>query len=179
MSKEQIFDALLGREGGYVDHPADKGGPTNWGITEKTARAHGYRGDMRNLTREQALVIYESDYWYGPYFDQVYAYSASIAEELLDTGVNMGPSVPAKWLQRWLTALNDSERLYPDIATDGVIGPRTLSALNLFLQARSKEGEAVLQRALNCSQGARYLELAEQRSQNESFLYGWLRERVA
>lgn len=179
MTKEQIFDALLGREGGYVNHPDDKGGATNWGITEKTARAHGYTGDMRNLTRAQALEMYEADYWYGPHFDQVYEYSANIAAELLDTGVNMGPCVPAKWLQRWLTAFNDRERLYPDIMADGIIGSRTLAALNRFLQARGKEGEEVLQRALNCSQGARYLELAEQRSQNESFLYGWLRERVA
>lgn len=34
-----------------------RGGPTNWGITQATARAHGYTYDMRNLTREQALAI--------------------------------------------------------------------------------------------------------------------------
>lgn len=58
-----------GKEGGYVNHPDDKGGPTKWGITEKAAVAHGYR-DMRNLTRGQALEILEADYWYGPRFDQ-------------------------------------------------------------------------------------------------------------
>ncbi|MDQ4651164.1 putative peptidoglycan-binding domain-containing protein, partial [Klebsiella pneumoniae] len=42
-----------------------------------------------------------------------------------------------------------------------------------------KEGEQVLLRALNCSQGARYLELAEGREANEDFLYGWVKERVA
>lgn len=178
LTKDQIFDALLGREGGYVDHPHDKGGPTKWGITEKVARAHGYTGDMRNLTRAQALKIYESDYWSGPRFDQVAEYSARVAAELCDTGVNMGPSVPSKWLQRWLTAFNDGERLYPDISADGVIGPRTLSALRTYLDARGEEGEQVLLRALNCSQGDRYLNLAEQRVQNESFLYGWVRERV-
>ncbi|PEH74240.1 glycoside hydrolase family 108 protein [Edwardsiella tarda] len=178
LTKDQIFDALLGREGGYVDHPHDKGGPTKWGITEKVARAHGYIGDMRNLTRAQALKIYESDYWSGPRFDQVAELSARVAAELCDTGVNMGPSVPSKWLQRWLTAFNDGERLYPDISADGVIGPRTLSALRTYLDARGEEGEQVLLRALNCSQGDRYLNLAEQRVQNESFLYGWVRERV-
>ncbi|MGY0155821.1 glycoside hydrolase family 108 protein [Edwardsiella tarda] len=178
LTKDQIFDALLGREGGYVDHPHDKGGPTKWGITEKVARAHGYTGDMRNLTRAQALKIYESDYWSGPRFDQVAELSARVAAELCDTGVNMGPSVPSKWLQRWLTAFNDGERLYPDISADGVIGPRTLSALRTYLDSRGEEGEQVLLRALNCSQGDRYLDLAEQRVQNESFLYGWVRERV-
>ncbi|MGR3754494.1 MULTISPECIES: glycoside hydrolase family 108 protein [Edwardsiella] len=179
LTKDQIFNALLGREGGYVDHPNDKGGPTNWGITEKVARAHGYTGDMRNLTRAQALEIYESDYWSGPRFDLVADYSELVAAELLDTGVNMGPSIPGKWLQRWLTAFNDGGRLYPDISADGVIGPRTLSALRAYLDARGAEGELVLLRALNCSQGDRYLALAEQRVQNESFLYGWVRERVA
>ncbi|WP_319800296.1 putative peptidoglycan-binding domain-containing protein, partial [Enterobacter hormaechei] len=44
---------------------------------------------------------------------------------------------------------------------------------------RGGEGEIVLLRALNCSQGQRYLELAEQRPANESFVYGWMRERVS
>lgn len=43
-SKDEIFDAVLGKEGGYVNHPDDKGGPTKWGITGKVARAHGYQG---------------------------------------------------------------------------------------------------------------------------------------
>lgn len=71
MTKDEIFNTILGKEGGYVNHPDDKGGPTNWGITQATARAHGYTGDMRNLTRQQAMDIYEADYWYGPRFDQV------------------------------------------------------------------------------------------------------------
>ncbi len=33
-------------------------------------------------------------------------------------------------------------------------------------------------KALNCTQGERYLELAEKREANESFVYGWLEERV-
>lgn len=50
MTKDEIFAAILSREGGYVDHPDDRGGPTHWGITLTTARANGYMGDMRNLT---------------------------------------------------------------------------------------------------------------------------------
>ncbi len=70
-SKDKFLMKSWGKEGGYVNHPDDKGGPTKWGITEKVARSHGYRGDMRDLTREQALDILEADYWYGPRFDQV------------------------------------------------------------------------------------------------------------
>ena len=173
MTKDDIFNTILGKEGGYVDHPNDKGGPTNWGITQATARAHGYTGDMRNLTREQALAILESDYWYGPRFDQVAEVSPSIAAELCDTGV------PVKWFQRWLSVFNTQGILYPDLIADGVIGPRTISALKSYLARRGDEGEIVLLRALNCSQGQRYLELAEQRPANESFVYGWMRERVS
>ncbi len=41
---EELIDALIEREGGYVNHPDDKGGPTCFGITEAVARAQGYRG---------------------------------------------------------------------------------------------------------------------------------------
>ncbi len=49
MTADKTIEGILGKEGGYVDHPSDKGGPTRWGITQTTARAHGYTGDMRNL----------------------------------------------------------------------------------------------------------------------------------
>ncbi|WP_275656710.1 putative peptidoglycan-binding domain-containing protein, partial [Salmonella enterica] len=72
---------------------------------------------------------------------------------------------------------NDQQKFYPDLLVDGQIGPRTLSALKFFLSNRGNEGEIILIRALNCSQGQRYLELAEQRQANESFIYGWMKER--
>ncbi|WP_414465289.1 glycoside hydrolase family 108 protein [Klebsiella michiganensis] len=178
MTKDQIFDRILGKEGGYVNNPNDKGGPTNWGITQAVARAHGYTGDMRNLTRQQALSILDADYWTGPRFDLIAAVSPVIAAELCDTGVNMGPSVPSKFLQRWLTAMNNGGKLYPDLVADGVIGNRTVIALKSFLSARGPDGEGVLLKALNCSQGARYLEIAEKTPANETFLYGWIKERV-
>lgn len=178
MNKTQVIDGLIGREGGYVNNPDDKGGPTNWGITQKVARAHGFQGDMRTLTREQAVAIYEADYWFGPRFDQVALLSESIAVELLDTGVNMGPAVQVKWLQRWLNAFNLKGTLYPDMLVDGQVGPRVLSALALYLKKRGKEGEAVLLKALNCSQGNRYLEITEANVNNETFLYGWILNRV-
>jgi lysozyme family protein len=48
---DNLVDALIEREGGYVRHPADRGGPTCFGITEAVARAHGYAGPMRQLPR--------------------------------------------------------------------------------------------------------------------------------
>ncbi|STE86758.1 Predicted Peptidoglycan domain [Escherichia coli] len=133
---------------------------------------------MRDLTRGQALEILEADYWYGPRFDQVEDLSPDIAAELCDTGVNMGPTVASRMLQRWLNVFNLRGKLYPDMDADGRIGPRTLNALRAYLKNRSRDGELVLVKALNCTQGERYLELAEKREANESFVYGWMKERV-
>jgi lysozyme family protein len=176
---DRLIDALIEREGGYVNHPADKGGPTCFGITEAVARAHGYGGAMRNLPREEAAAIYRRLYWLRPRFDEVARRTARIAAELFDTGVNMGPAVAATFLQRALTALNRNGRDYPDLVPDGRIGPRTLSALDSYLKERGKRsGETVLLRALEALQGERYLRLAERRPANEAFLYGWLANRI-
>ena len=176
---EPLIDALIDREGGYVDHPADKGGPTCFGITEAVARAHGYAGPMKRLSREAAASIYRRLYWLRPAFDQVAKRSAAVAAELFDTAVNMGPAVAATFLQRALTALNRNGQDFADLVPDGRIGVSTLTALDAFLYVRGqKNGETVLLRALEALQGERYLRLAERRPANEAFLYGWLANRI-
>lgn len=174
-----VIDALIAREGGYVDHPADRGGPTRWGITEQVARAWGYAGDMRDLPRETAEAIYLERYWTGPGFNQVAARTDAIAAELLDTGVNMGPMVASRFLQRALNVLNRGASAYPDVVVDGVVGRMTLYALDRFIAARGPEGLKVLLRMLNAQQSVRYIELAEARPSQEEFEYGWQRERVS
>jgi lysozyme family protein len=176
---DQLIDALIGREGGYVNNPADKGGATNFGITEAVARANGYAGDMRAMPRAIAAEIYKRLYWLRPRFDEIAKRSARVAADMFDTGVNMGPSVAITFLQRVLTALNRNARDYPDMVPDGRVGPSTLSALDRFLEIRQKPiGETVLLRALEALKGERYLRLAEQRPADEAFLYGWLANRV-
>lgn len=107
---DALIGGLIDREGGYVNHPADKGGPTCFGITEAVARAHGFAGAMKNLPRDEAAAIYRRLYWLRPRFDQVAKRSPRIAAELFDTGVNMGPAVATTFLQRALTALNRNAR---------------------------------------------------------------------
>ena len=176
---DALIEALLDREGGFVDNPADTGGPTCFGITEAVARAHGYARPMRQLPREQAATIYRRLYWLRPHLDEIAARSMRIAAELFDTGVNMGPTVAITFLQRALTALNRNASDYPDLTPDGRVGPATLSALDTFLGLRGKSGgETVLLRALEALQGERYLRLAERRPANEAFLYGWLANRI-
>ena len=179
MPVDDLIDSLIDREGGFVSHPADRGGPTKYGITEAVARAHGFAGAMRDLPRDEAEAIYKRLYWLRPRLDQVAKRSAAIAAELFDTGVNMGPSVAVTFLQRALSALNRSRKDYADLVPDGRIGPATLAALDSFLDLRGKAaGEAVMIHALDALQGERYIRLAERRPANEAFLYGWLANRI-
>ena len=176
---EHLVEALIEREGGYINHPADRGGPTCFGITEAVARAHGYGGTMRDLPRGEAEAIYRRLYWLRPRFDQVAKRTPRLAAELFDTGANMGPAVATTFIQRALTALNRSGRDYPDLVPDGRIGDTTLAALDRFLAVRGVSGgETVLLRAMEALQGERYLRLAERRPANEAFLYGWLANRI-
>jgi lysozyme family protein len=179
MDVDEMIDELIEREGGYVNHPADRGGPTRFGITEAVARAHGYAGAMAALPREDAAAIYRRLYWLRPRFDQVAQRCPRVAAELFDTGANMGPAVAGTFLQRALTALNRGGKDYSDLVPDGRVGPATLAALDAFLEARGRKGgETVLLRALEALQGERYLRLAEKRPANEAFLYGWLANRM-
>jgi len=176
---DQLIEALIEREGGYVNHPDDRGGPTRYGITAAVARAHGYAGPMADLPQEEAAAIYRRLYWLRPRFDEIARRVPRVAAELFDTGANMGPGVAATFLQRALTALNRNGKDYPDLVPDGRIGERSLAALDGFLEARGKRGgETVLLRALEALQGERYLRLAERRPANEAFLYGWLANRI-
>ena len=68
---DDLIDAVIDREGGYVHHPADRGGATRYGITEAVARANGYAGDMRHFARPAALAIYRRLYWTRPGFDRI------------------------------------------------------------------------------------------------------------
>lgn len=178
MPIERLVDELIDREGGYVDHPADRGGPTCWGVTEAVARAHGYGGAMRRLPREVAADIYRRLYWSAPALDRVAERAPALAAELFDTGANMGPAVAAAFLQRALNALNRGATDYPDLLVDGRIGARTLEALDGFLARRGRGAEVVLLKAVDALQGERYLSLAERRPANEAFLYGWLANRL-
>lgn len=181
MSVDALIEAVIGREGGYSNHPADRGGPTNWGITEQVARAYGYKGAMQSLPRGTAVEIYRRRYWTGPGFDKVAATFPRLAEELFDTGINMGPAVAVTFLQRALNVLNRQAADYPDIGADGQIGPMTITALKGYAVRRGGAGslgETVLMRACDGLQAARYIELAERNASQEAFVFGWLANRV-
>lgn len=183
MNPEQIFASqiavTLGKEGGYSNDTADTGGETNWGITLAVARAFGYQGAMRDMTRDQAVTIYRRRYWTAPRFDQVALIDGPLAARMLDCGINCGPAVPGKFLQRALNALNNGGKMYPDMTADGGVGNVTLAALKAFIAARGDDGRAVLLNMVKAQQSVRYLEIAEGSPSQEVFEWGWQLNRAA
>jgi lysozyme family protein len=169
-----IIDEVLRAEGGYVNDPRDAGGETNHGITIATARANGFTGPMKAMTRDFARGVYMKMYVEAPGFDKIAAISQAVGAELVDTGVNMGPKVAGQFLQRALNGLNNQAKDYADLLVDGAAGQKTRDALSAFLKKRGAEGERRLLALLNALQGERYLTLCEGRSANEAFLFGWL-----
>lgn len=178
MDPTALIDEVIAREGGFVDHPDDRGGPTRFGITETTARAHGYTGPMRALPRDTAAAIYRALYLYAPGLARIGTIAPRLAAELFDTGVNMGPRTATGFLRRALNALNRGGRDYPDLPAAGPVDEDTADAVARVLALRGAIGETVLVRACDALQGERYLALAERRPANEAFLYGWLANRV-
>lgn len=178
MDIDQLIDAVIDREGGYSNHPADRGGATRYGITEQVARDFGYDGAMPKLPRSVAVTIYRTLYWAGPGLDRVAERAPVVAAEMFDTAVNLGPAAAIGFLQRALNALNRGASDFPDLATDGRLGTRTIAALDAFLKRRGRGSEAVLLKALESLQGERYVAITERRPANEAFLYGWLANRI-
>lgn len=175
---DDIINRTIGVEGGYVNDPKDPGGETIWGITVATARRNGYVGQMRNMTKTNAMAIYRSEYFTRPGYDRVGTLSKALAEELFDTGVNMGVKVASSFLQRCLNVLNREGKDYADLVVDGDVGLATMTSLAAYLQVRGKDGELVLLTMLNALQGARYIDLAEKKETNERFIFGWFKNRV-
>lgn len=172
---EPAIKKVLAVEGVYDNHPDDPGGETKFGVTVAVARAHGYQGPMKEMPVEKALEIYKKDYWDRVRGDEVG--DQLVAEELLDTAVNMGVAKAVSFLQSALNLLNKKETLWPDLAEDGAMGPGTLAALSACLRSGSKYRDALF-KCLNGEQYARYREISKANPKNEAFFLGWVLKRV-
>lgn len=117
---EPCLQILLKQEGGYVDHPKDPGGATNMGITIATLR--NWRGhpvsklNVRDLTRAEAARIYHAWYWQTVHGDEL---PVGVDLMVFDLAVNSGPARARRYLQ-----------LAAGVPDDGIIGQRTLDAVN-------------------------------------------------
>lgn len=110
MTFDDVFDRLMGHEGGYVNDPNDPGGETQWGISKRS-----YPGlNIKTLTRDQAKEIYRSDFWNRVHADLL---PDGVAFQLFDYAVNSGVETAVRHLQRAV-----------GVADDGVWGPMSRMA---------------------------------------------------
>lgn len=160
----EIFDFILLVEGGYSNHPLDKGGVTKYGIIEREARRHGYLGDMRDLSKEIAKSIYYKDYYLNNKLDKVE--SGKIALSICDIAVNCGNKTACKKAQQVLNDISDYE-----LVVDGIIGAKTLKALNEI-------DETKFLTAYHKAQADYYRAIVSRKPNQSVFLTGWL-NRIA
>lgn len=165
MDINSLMDEIIDVEGGFVNHPADTGGPTKYGITLKTLANHrgeecGLR-DVSLLTKDEAREIYLDNYYLAHEIDKL---PVDLQPVVFDMAVNMGPRQAIKIMQRVTSGMGFP--VYPD----GVIGPNTLKsariAVELFKGNVSKE--ITKERILF------YKQLARERPSQMAFLNGWI-----
>ena len=161
-----VLDELLVREGGFVNHPDDRGGPTNHGITQATLSACIGRpatiDEVINLTADSARKIYLQLYYYRPHLDLLT--NDAVAAQVLDFGVNSGPATAVQHLQRMVGAKDD-----------GALGPLTVAAVDQYIElygVRATIGLYLVRRL-------RFLaEIVRTKPTQRTFAAGWM-NRVA
>lgn len=143
----------LAHEGGakYTDDPADRGGATKYGISQ---RAYPNL-DIRNLTEEQAREIYKRDYWDRVLGDEIK--SQMVAESLFDTSVNMGVRTASRLAQ---VALGIDP-------ADGIIGSHSLAKIN-------ETDPSAFIAAFTITKIARYAHICNRDGTQKRFLLGWI-----
>ncbi len=115
-------------EGGYVNDPRDPGGETKFGISKRSYP----KVNIKSLTRDDAIAIYKRDFWDATGCNDL---PPKVAVVMFDTAINQGPAIAARLLQN---ALGNS------VATDGIIGPKTIGAANKAHEA-GNEDDLVIQ----------------------------------
>ena len=182
----EAYNLTSAYEGGYVDDPIDRGGETYRGIS----RVHhpGWSGwtridsykqragfpeslDADATLRASVKSFYKKKYWDRFLGDQIP--DQKLANELFDTGVNMGLRRAVRFLQTALNQLNRNEASYKDLVVDGWLGQDTLKALEQYLRQDSKPD--ILLKMMNIQQGARYMEIMADDPSQERYARGWLK----
>lgn len=129
LNVEQIIEDILDVEGRFSNNPADRGGRTDFGIAERSNPEAWADG---KVTREEAKAIYLRKYVLAPGFDKIE--DQALAAQLVDFGVNSGPTLAISKLQACL-----------GVEQDGVIGPETLAAI-AGREARELNNQLVAER---------------------------------
>jgi lysozyme family protein len=178
------FEKTSKVEGGYANHPDDKGGETyrgiarkffpNWGgwpIVDKAKTEAGFPKNIPDAELDTYVEsFYKAQFWDTLKLDELN--NQDIAEELYDTGVNMGTSRAAKIVQEACNLLNNRGKLYADIEVDGIVGKGTIGCIN------NHPYPDLLFNLLNMLQAERYIEICRKDPSQEVFMRGWLSQRV-
>ncbi|MFT5880188.1 MAG: lysozyme family protein [Moritella sp.] len=166
-SIDGMIQDVLNREGGFVDHPDDRGGPTKYGITQKTlSKYYGHAAttiEVKALSIEVAEEIYKRNYYYGPSIDSLVA---AIQPFIFDSAVNHGPRRAIKFVQSVCNQAGYGSAL----TEDGAMGPNTRRAQEW---AFNEMGETFLE-ALIEERKNFYLMIAHSRPSQKVFLKGWM-----
>lgn len=169
-----ILAGIFAVEGGYVNDPRDPGGETNMGITKRVAMEHGYTGPMRSLPKGKAGEIYIASYIDAPGYRPMIAIEPVVAEELVDTAVNMGPARPSRWFQDGLNRLGEAH-----LSVDGRVGPATIAAYQSFQQraGRITACTAMLD-WLDAQQAREYGRMVRVNPGLKVYYKGWMAARI-
>ena len=178
----EAYKKTMGHEGGYVNDPTDAGGETYKGISRVynpgwdgwivIDTAKGHPNFPRSLDNNMALqedvhAFYKDRYWDVNRLD---SFPQRTAEEMFDTGVNMGVKRAARFLQTALNYLNRNGKLYAELTVDGLIGPASLNALQAV-----RSDEDVLLAMLNTLQGQHYMNYMDKNPSQKKYARGWFR----
>ncbi|MGB1111365.1 MAG: glycoside hydrolase family 108 protein, partial [Gammaproteobacteria bacterium] len=153
-------------EGGFVNHPDDKGGPTNMGITQATLSRYLERAvtveEVRQLDIQTARDIYELRYYRMPKIDKL---PEDIQHFVFDCAVNHGPRRAIKFVQTVC-----SESGFGPLVADGLMGPITKAKAE---KCHAELGQWMIL-ALIEERRMFYFKIVERNESQRVFLNGWL-----
>lgn len=130
---EKAIHYVLGNEGGFVNHPNDPGGSTNFGVSLRFLKASGMdinddgtidEKDIKALTQETVTSIYKLHFWDPHHYGAIN--HQDIATKVFDLGVNIGSRTANVFLQRSANYCLGQHLL----KVDGVVGKKTIEAVN-------------------------------------------------
>lgn len=152
------INKVLVHEGGFVNDPDDKGGATNYGITQKVYEEFVGRkvsvDEIKNMPKGNAIAIYKKNYWDKIGGDKIKSYAVAYA--LFDQAVNRGVPKVVKQAQGIL-----------GISQDGIAGSGFVSAINKVPE------KSFLDQFIKASENS-YRSIASLNPTQEKFLKGWL-----
>lgn len=131
---------VLKQEGGYVNDIRDGGGETNYGISKRAYPSL----DIKNLTRDEAIEIYRSDYWQRAGCD---ALEWPMCLVVFDTAVNMGVGRAQEFNVRainWSDYLFMRIQYYIDLNQSAFLRGWITRVIDLWREAKAEPVSACL-----------------------------------